>query len=126
MTVPLVPATVKTWLGLTGTADDQIIGWCLDATLAGVGALPVVADDPAADPADPASWPDPVALGTVMLTARRYRRRNSAGGIESFADSVLYVAKYDPEIASLLKLSDQKRPATDGPRLLPVPGPTAA
>lgn len=120
MTITLDLATCKLWLGLTGTGEDTLVTMCLDSTVAGVAGLPIVANDPAAT-SDPATWSDSVRLGAIMLTARRYRRRNSPGGIESYAESVLYVAKYDPEIASLLRLSDQKAPATDGPAIPPAP-----
>lgn len=57
----------------------------------------------------PAGWPvvyEPdaeVYQAAVMLAARTVRRRNSPGGVESFGESVLYVARYDPEISRALR-----------------------
>jgi hypothetical protein len=48
-----------------------------------------------------------------MLAARLYRRRNSPGGIESFAESLAYVSRYDPEIERALRVSGW-RPARVG------------
>lgn len=96
-------AAVKAWLKLPAgdTADDALIDNTLAACVAWVADLPVVQDCPA----DPAGWPPDPQLGVVMLTARTYRRRNSAGGLESFGESVTYVSSFDPEIERLLRLS---------------------
>ena len=45
-----------------------------------------------------------------MLAARLVRRRNSPGGVESFGDSVLYVARFDPEIARALRSGNWAMP----------------
>jgi hypothetical protein len=112
-------AAVKAWLRIPvdDTGDDDLVDAALAASVAWVATLPVVANTPApappifpAPPPDPDTWPADVQLGTVMLTARTYRRRNSAGGVESFGDSVLFVARFDPDIERLLRLNLQARP----------------
>jgi hypothetical protein len=112
-------AAVKAWLRIpvADTGDDDLVDAALTATVAWVAGLPVVANTPAlalpvwpVPPPDPDTWPADVQLGTVMLAARTYRRRNSAGGVESFGDSVLFVARFDPDIERLLRLNTQARP----------------
>ena len=96
-------AAVKSWLRLPpDITDDDLIDNSLAACLAWVSGLPVLQD--LLDPADTTAWPADVQLGAVMLTARTYRRRNSAGGVESFGESVTYVSSFDPEIERLLRL----------------------
>jgi hypothetical protein len=46
----------------------------------------------------------------VMLSARLVRRRNSPGGVETFADSIAYVARYDPDIQRALHTGDYTMP----------------
>lgn len=53
-----------------------------------------------------------VLQAAVMLAARLVRRRNSPGGIESFGDSVQYVARYDPEISRALHSGTFAMPRT--------------
>lgn len=44
-----------------------------------------------------------IVLGTVMLAARWYGRRNSPGGVVSFGEfGPAYVKSRDPDVASLL------------------------
>lgn len=92
---------VIAWGGLTKvTPSDAVLIQVCEATLSHVQGLPVVADLP--DPG--ASWPGSVVLGTVMLAARLYRRRNSPNGVETItADGVAYVARYDSDVARMLR-----------------------
>lgn len=41
---------------------------------------------------------DEIRAAATALGGRLYRRRNSPAGIETFADSTLYVSRFDPEI----------------------------
>jgi hypothetical protein len=41
---------------------------------------------------------DEVRAAATALAGRLYRRRNSPAGIETFADSTLYVSRFDPEV----------------------------
>jgi hypothetical protein len=47
----------------------------------------------------------------VQLAARLVRRRNSPSGVESFAESVSYVARYDPDIERALRQGSWQMPA---------------
>lgn len=61
---------------------------------------------------DAAEWPADVELGTVMLSARLYRRRNSPDGVQAMTDAgAAYVARSDPDIAMLLQVGAYARPA---------------
>jgi hypothetical protein len=51
-----------------------------------------------------------VYQAAVMLASRLVRRRNSPGGVESFGDSVLYVARFDPEISRALRSGNWAMP----------------
>lgn len=58
------------------------------------------------------AWPDDIELGTVMLAARLYRRRNSPDGVQAMTDAgAAYVARSDPDIAMLLQVGAYARPA---------------
>lgn len=62
--------------------------------------------------ADDAAWPAEVKLGAVMLAARLAKRRNSPNGIEAATDmNVTYTARYDSDIARLLRLDGHHTPA---------------
>lgn len=111
MTAPAPPgwllvADVKRQLRIdqTDVTDDDLIADCVAATEPEV----IRARPDAA--ADPAGSPD-VYLGAVMYAARLVRRRNSPGGVESFADSVTYVAQYDPDVDRLLRRGKYRLPA---------------
>lgn len=57
-------------------------------------------------------WPGRVVEGATMLAARVYRRRNSPAGVETFGDlGPVYVQRNDPDIAMLLQLGRQSKPA---------------
>ncbi len=93
-------AAVKTYLRLTDTADDDVASAATDAANAYVATLPiwrklVPGDDVV---------PDTIAYGATMLAARLFRRRNSPGGVEAFADAAVYVGRTDPDVARLLQL----------------------
>lgn len=92
---------VREWLKLPAGQDEQILTEVVAATNAWCAQLPIVVNlaDPDAD------WPIDVTQGATMLAARFYRRRNTPGGIESFADSQIYVPRRDPDVTSLLHLA---------------------
>ena len=104
----LKPADVKAWLRLTDTADDALIAdVCLSAQ-------PWVERcRPEWRAADGSGYlPDPETYrGAVMFASKMFRRRNSPGGIEAFADSVTYVARWDPDVARFLRTGDYMVPA---------------
>lgn len=102
----LDPDDVRAWLKLATGLDDALVAACCSAV------------EPQVQRARPDQWvvvitaddavrtytPDAeVYQAAVMLAGRVYRRRNSPGGIELFADSVAYVARYDPDIQRALR-----------------------
>lgn len=108
----LRPDHVRAWLRLPADLDADLLAACSAAV------------EPQVQRYRPDQWivtitaegetrvyqPDPeVYQAGVMLAARLYRRRNSAAGIETFADSILYVAKYDPEIERALRSGSWRR-----------------
>ena len=116
-------ADVKEQLRLTGdTADDDLVARCsaavepqvqrarpdlvIPATPAGRDARGRITAAAAATYSPDAE----VYQAAVMLAARLVRRRNSPGGVESFGDSVLYVARFDPEIARALRSGNWAMP----------------
>jgi hypothetical protein len=108
-------ADVKSWLRLTDTVDDALLDDVCGSVQPWVERcrpewwLPV---EPPADPPVDAYQPDTETYqGAVMLASRLYRRRNSVGGIESFAESVTYVARWDPDVARFLRTGDYTMPA---------------
>jgi hypothetical protein len=105
---PLTVAGVKEWLRLGDQADDEIVGWSLAATLDHVATLPYIHAQP--DPADPETWGSDARLGTLMLTARTYRRRNTPAGLESLGDQIAYTPQYDPDIERLLRVGKRAAP----------------
>ena len=107
---PLTVAGVKQWLRIdpTDSADDEIIGWSLNSTLAHVMRLPFIKRQPA--PADPDSWEADARQGTLMLAARTYRRRNTPAGLESLGDQIAYTPQYDPDIERLLRVGKRAAP----------------
>lgn len=101
---------VKRQLSIDGidTADDVLIQDCIDAAEPEVcRARPDSFDNDAG--ITPADYPD-AYRGGVMLAARTVRRRNSPGGIESFGDSVTYVAMYDPDMDRFLRRGKYRMP----------------
>lgn len=112
MTAPLAPTwldtgDVRAWLRIPATehADDDLVSACSAAVEPQVErARP---DQYTTDPDDPDAGrtytPDAeVYQAAVMLAGRLYRRRNSPGGVETFADSIAYVSRWDPDIQRAL------------------------
>lgn len=85
----------------------------VDAVNAKVRTWPIatIADT---DPA-PADWSADefagIVLGSVLLAARLFMRRNSPDGVAAFSDgSPAYVARTDPDVALLLQLGTNIAP----------------
>lgn len=96
---------VAGWLHLAPvSAEDAVI---LGGVCSAVEPLVVRARPDGDFSARPA--PD-IYQGSVMFAARVFRRRNTASGIETFADSVTYVASRDPEIQQLLRTGPYAMP----------------
>lgn len=115
MTTPtgwLLPADVKAWLRLTDTVDDDLVADVSASVQPWVQRCRPEWSTTDPDTGVQTYTPDDETYrGAVMFAARLYRRRNSPGGIESFADSVTYVARWDPEIARFLRTGDYMLPA---------------
>lgn len=105
---PLTVQGIKDWLRITDPADDELIGWSLAATLDHVARLPFIRRQ--SEPGNPDTWESDARLGTLMLAARTYRRRNTPGGLEVLADQATYVAQYDPDIERLLRVGKRAAP----------------
>lgn len=110
MTAPAAPGwlaieDVKRQLRIDAadTDDDDLIADCCAA------AEPEVTRARPDAAADPTLVPD-AYHGAVMLAARLVRRRNSPAGIESFAESVTYVASFDPDLDHLLRRNRYRMP----------------
>lgn len=100
MATPTDLAAVKAWLRLTDAGDDEVAQAATDAANAYVESLPVWRD--LTQPV--ATVPATIRQGATMLAARLFRRRNSPGGVEAYADAAVYVARFDPDVARLLQL----------------------
>jgi len=114
----LSPADVREWLRLNGTptTDDALVTRCAAAVEPQVQSArsdcwvtypPVPPDLPEAVTYVPDAE---VYQAGVQLAARLVRRRNSPGGLESFAESLVYVSAYDPEIQRALRQGPWRRP----------------
>lgn len=104
----LLLADVKRQLAMdaTDTADDVLIQDVIDACEPEVcRARPDSWDEVRT----PATTPD-AYRGGVMLAARVVRRRNSPAGIESFGESVTYVASFDPDLDRFLRRNRHRMP----------------
>lgn len=100
----LTPAQVTSW---SKEPEGPIVDDVTAAVNGFVNALPVVHRLPADQ-----DWPAEVQLGAKMLAARLLRRRNSPNGVEALTDAgVTYVARYDSDIARLLKIDGSQKPA---------------
>lgn len=54
-----------------------------------------------------------VVLGSVMLAARVYRRRNTPDGVQAFGNlGAVYVQRNDPDVGMLLGLGASQKPTT--------------
>lgn len=103
------PATVDAvagWLGVT--ADNVTERDHIATAVAAVNTYVRTFHD---EPADGAPWPPNVVLGSVILSARITRRRNSPAGVEFVGDmGATYVSRYvDPEVEYLLGLGRNRR-----------------
>ena len=112
---PATEATVRAQLNVQDNIDDVSLALAINA--ANVGAVKFryvdewvqahAEDDPA-----PEAWPFDLAQGVTLLAVRLFRRRNSSEGVISFTDQgAVYVQRNDPDIALLLKLGGNARPA---------------
>jgi hypothetical protein len=116
MTVPagwLAVADVKSWLRLTDTVDDAILGdVCASVQPWVERCRPEWTQFDESGAVVVGYTPDPETYrGAVMFAAKLYRRRNSPGGIEAFGDSLSFVARWDPEVARFLRTGDYAIPA---------------
>lgn len=103
---------VALWLGLQPAAIDQAMGTVVATVNAYVTQLPVIANTVTGDPPAPPTPPPDVKQGATMLAARLWRRRNSPAGVEAITEAgAQYVARYDPEIARLLRIDAYQPPA---------------
>jgi hypothetical protein len=104
---PASPERVLSWIKVQDKAAAAEAGE-VDAVVLAVNAVlrrwvPV--------PAEGQPWPDDVALGSVMLAGRLWRRRNTPGGVESFGqEGAFYVQRNDPDVALLLGLGAYVQP----------------
>lgn len=103
---------VKRWLRLTDAVDDAILAdVCLSVQPWVERCRPEWSNTDEAT-GDLVYTPDPETYrGAVMFAAKVFRRRNSPGGIESFADNLSFVARWDPEVARFLRTGDYMTPA---------------
>jgi hypothetical protein len=109
---PLAPTDVAGWLKLTGPteAETDLLALCAAAVVPQVqrcrsDQFVLVGTGTQLDPYRQEFRPDDeVMVAALMLAGRLFRRRNSPGGIESIADSVTYVSRYDPEIERALRI----------------------
>lgn len=91
---------VRAWLDARAT--DDAMTTAAKAVTAYVNGLP----------AGRGEWPESVLMGALMLAARLYQRRNSASGIEAFADAgTTYISRWDSDIGRLLQIDTFQRPA---------------
>lgn len=104
----LLIADVKRQLAIDGTdeGDDVLIQACIDAAEPEVMRARPDAQTP---PPSATQYPD-AYRGGVMLAARLVRRRNSPAGIESFGESVTYVAAYDPDLDRFMRRGRYRMP----------------
>lgn len=105
MTATKLAARVIAAGGLRVSPDDEMLLAVCSATIAYVTGLPVIADR--TDQA--AAWSAPVELGTVMLAARWYRRKDTPSGIVALdgdGGSTVYVTRHDADISRLLSIDE--------------------
>jgi hypothetical protein len=96
---------LKVWVGITRADDDAELDVIVTAVTSWIESL---ADVPRT--AD-LLWAQQTHLAALMMGSRLYRRRNSPNGVEAFTgDGVTYVARYDPDIARLLRLDGFTKP----------------
>lgn len=106
------PATleiVKAWLGIA--PDDELSDERLNVMVAAVNDK--VRTWPVAQlSADQDTWRGSTILGSVMLAARLDARGDSPEGVATFgSEGPLYLSRNDPDIAMLLNLGANAKPA---------------
>lgn len=108
----LLIADVKRQLAIDGidTDDDVLIQDCIDASEPEVCRARPDSFDTLSDPVVTPAGHSDAYRGAVMLAARLVRRRNSPAGIESFGESVTYVAAYDPDLDRFLRRNRYRLP----------------
>lgn len=86
---------------------DAVNAWLRGDEETGRYALPIVSRFRGKE-----AWSKNVTLGANMLCGRLWRRRGTPGGVEVFGDAgFTFVRRNDPDVAMLLELGDQARPA---------------
>lgn len=103
-TWPVPDTSVSAYLGLAAGYDADAL------TIATASAVdfvqrhsPILERGENGDPTD--EQPAGIVLGTLMLAARWYHRRNSPTGVVSFGDfGVAQLRNSDPDIARLLRI----------------------
>jgi gp6-like head-tail connector protein len=88
-------ATLKTFLGITGTKDDEVLQADLDAATAYI--VPRVVPEEVPE--------DDVQLAIIMTASRLYARRRSPEGVAGFAADglVVRIIVQDPDIFRLVE-----------------------
>lgn len=107
---PTTAAAVKGALSIADDDhdDDLFVDLIVDAVNELVRGLPT-----AERSQGKAEWVNRTQTGATMLATRLVRRRNSPDGIAGFnaAGGIAYVQRTDPDVAMLLELGKQARPA---------------
>lgn len=103
---PAALPAVKTQLGITDNRDDARLSDIIAAVNSEVRCWPV-----ASRSIGLVSWYPSTALGSTLLAARLFRRKNSPAGVEAFGTGgAAYVMRNDPDIAMMLKLGSWSGP----------------
>lgn len=92
------------WMGIDIPLSDSHLSLVCPAVNEYVESLPSIDRTPEGD------WAGTTQLGAVMLAARLYRRKNSAGGIEAAGETVTYVSRTDSDISRLLNIDAFRKP----------------
>lgn len=109
MALPADPVVVRNdviaWSKLTANIDTDALDLICEAVDGLVRELPAVLVFVDATPAL-AEWPARYKLGSRLLAARLYRRRDSAEGVAAItAEGVAYVRRNDPDVAEQLRMN---------------------
>lgn len=96
------------YLRVKNPEADPDIGLVVLSTNAFVDSLP---DKPTLIVEGEPEWAPQTKLAALMFGARLYQRRNSPNGIEALQEGgATYVARYDPDVARLLRLDGHQIP----------------